>query len=139
MNEPSVHDHRVTGYRVDAEAARIVLHTRPESWQVGHAPVDVIFEGVAAYHLEHDNFGNILFDVEEIEIDDLVERARSALDAGRRHAWPGPWNESLEACRRHLRDEGARGWEISSSYGLSGWVAARSCRRVAAGVIGGGT
>jgi hypothetical protein len=62
VSERSVHDNRVTSYEVDAERRRIVLHTRFDERQpLEHT--DVVFEGVHAYHFEHDNFGNILFGV----------------------------------------------------------------------------
>jgi len=125
--EPSIHDNRVISYEVDGERRRIVLHTRLE----GRHPVeytDVVFDGVLAYHFEHDNFGNILFGVAEVPIPQLVGAWRSLFEEGSPYAWPGSWNESPEASIRHFEANGAKAFEISSSYGLAGWVVAASHR-----------
>lgn len=127
MRERSIHDNRVVSYEVDAEHRRIVLHTRFEERE----PVertDLVFEGVLAYHFEDDNFGNILLGVEEISIVQLVASDRQLFLDGSKYAWPGPWNESPEACVRYLESPEAKAFEISSSYGLSGWVVAASYR-----------
>lgn len=127
MQERSIHDNRVVAYEVDGEAKRIVLHTRFEDRQLVES-TDVIFEGVLAYHLENDNFGNILFGISEVPIADLVQGQRRLFEEGFRYAWPGPWNQSLESSLAHLQASGAKAFEISSSYGLAGWVIAASCR-----------
>jgi hypothetical protein len=124
----SVHDNRVIAYQVDCERRRIVLHTRFDERE----PVeltDVIFEGVEAYELAGDNFGNILFDVREIPIAQLVDEHRATFAEGVVFAWPGSWNESPEAALRHFEAEGVKAFEIASAFGLAGWVVARACRR----------
>jgi hypothetical protein len=127
VQEPSIHDNRVISYEVDGERRRIVLRTRFEDREpVEHT--DLIFEGVLAYHFENDNFGNILFGVEEVSVPQLVEGNRRLFDEGSKYAWPGPWNQSTQAAVQHLEAAGARAFEISSSYGLAGWVVAESYR-----------
>jgi hypothetical protein len=125
VQELSIHDNRVVSYEVDGERRRIVLHTRFED----RDPVectDLVFEGVLAYYFENDNFGNILFGVEEIPVSQLVAHNRRLFEAGSKYAWPGPWNESPEASIQHFESTGAKAFEISSSYGLDGWVVADS-------------
>jgi hypothetical protein len=127
MSERSIHDNRVVSYEVDGERRRITLHTRFEE----RAPVestDLIFEGVLAYHFENDNFGNILFGVEEVPISQLVEDWKSLFEEGFKYAWPGPWNESPDASIAHLQSQRAKAFQVSSSYGLAGWVIAASYR-----------
>jgi hypothetical protein len=125
VQERSIHDNRVISYEVDGERRRIVLHTRFEE----RDPVectDLVFEGVLAYYFENDNFGNILFGVEEIPVAELVARNRRLFEEGSKYAWPGSWNESPEVSIQHLESARARAFEISSSYGLGGWVVADS-------------
>ncbi|HTO70379.1 MAG TPA: hypothetical protein VMR31_11010 [Myxococcota bacterium] len=127
MPERSIHDSRVISYEVDGERRRIVLHTRfDERVPVEHT--DVIFEGVLAYHFENDNFGNILFSIEEVPVAQLVAGCRSLFEEGSKFAWPGPWNESPESSLDHIRSCGGKAFELSSSYGLDGWVIAESYR-----------
>src|SRR5882762_2441042 len=127
MPERSIHDNRVVSYEVDGAKRRIVLHTRFEERDRLEF-TDLIFEGVLAYHFENDNFGNILFGVEEVPAAQLVADDRSLFEKGSKFAWPGPWNESPEASISHFQSKGAKGFEISSSYGLDDWVIAESYR-----------
>jgi hypothetical protein len=126
-----IHDNDVVSYEVNGANRRIVLHTLydvPERREF----TDVIFDGVFAYYFEHDNFGNTLFGVEEVFVTQLVVDNRSLFEEGVKYAWPGPWNESPEASIDHFESNGAKGFEISSSYGLAGWAIAMSCRLEAA-------
>src|SRR5262245_9413230 len=128
MHELSIHDNRVVAYHVDCEQCQIILHTRFDE----RDPVeytDVVFEGVDAYNFEGDNFVNILFDVREVPISELVGEYRALFEEGVKYAWPGDWNDSPEAAIRHFQAEGAKAFEIASSFGLAGWVVAKSCRR----------
>jgi len=125
MQEPSIHDNRVVSYEVDGERRQIVMHTRFEAREPTEH-TDLIFEGVLAYHFENDNFGNILFGVEEIPVPQLVASYRSLFEKGTKYAWPGPWNTSPEVSVRDFESQGAKAFEISSSYGLAGWVVAKS-------------
>jgi hypothetical protein len=127
VQERSIHDNRVVSYEVDGDRRRIVLHTRFEEREPFEY-TDLIFEGVFAYHFQNDNFGNILFGVEEVGVSQLVFANSSLFEDGSKYAWPGPWNESIEACTGYLRTKGAKAFEISSSYGLDGWVIAESHR-----------
>jgi hypothetical protein len=129
MDGPSIHDNLLVGYEVDAEQRRIVLHTRfEERSPVEHT--DVLFEGVSAYRFEGDNFENILFGIDEVPLAHLLSKERALFEQGKEYAWPGLWNTSMDASLTHLRAEGAKGFEISSSLGMNGWVIARSCRFV---------
>lgn len=118
MDDLSIHDSRVVAYEVDCERRRIVLHTRRASRE----QIDVTFEGVVAYRIQNDNFGNILFSIREIPIHLLVSREEEVFQKGSGYAWPGPWNESSESAIQYMESKGARAFEISSSYGLTGWV-----------------
>jgi len=126
VQEPSIHDNRVVSYEVDGEHRRIVLHTRFEDREPIEC-TDVIFDAVLAYHFENDNFGNILFGVEEIPLPQLVACNRRLFEDGSKYAWPGPWNRSPEASVQHFESNQAKAFEISSSCGLAGWVVAGSC------------
>ncbi len=120
----SVHDNHVVGYSVDPVARRILLHTRSDAARAEET--DVIFDGVLAYHFQGDNFATVLFSVDEESLESTVESARDLFIRGVEHMWPGPWNESPEIALRYLRSEGAKAFRVSASYGMTGWVIARS-------------
>jgi hypothetical protein len=126
MAELSIHDNRIVSYEVDGERERIVFHTRFEETEP-FEKTDLIFDKVFAYHLEHDNFGNIIYGVEEISLSGLLTSQRPVFERGQKYGWPGPWNGSPESSLEHLEADGAKAFQISSSYGLTGWVIARSC------------
>ena len=127
MPERSVHDNRIVAYQVDAERRRIVLHTRDEE-PVPAEQTDIVFEGVLAYYFEGDDFDTILFDVEEIALEQLVDENRVRFEGGQKYCWPGTWNKSPEASLHHFQSKGAKAFAITSSCGLDGWVVADACR-----------
>lgn len=125
MKEISIHDNLVKGYSVFCEERRIVLHAECCDGAVD-GKTDVIFNGVEAYFFYGDNMQSILFDIEECEIDQILDRFADEFQTGIKYCWPGTWNKSIEACREHLDQQQSRGWIINSSYGMGGFVIAKN-------------
>lgn len=125
MTEISIHDNIVTGYTVSCETREIVLHTEFRD-QEPNEKTDVIFRGVEAYHIMGDNMQSVLFDVYECTIDQILLDFNSEFEEGVKYAWPGPWNESPKACREYFEKHECKAWMISSSYGMAGFVMAKS-------------
>jgi hypothetical protein len=124
MTEISVHDNIVTGYEVSCEKRELVIHTEFRDIEPKEK-TDIIFRGVEAYHLDRDNMNSILFDVTERSIEGIMEDFSPEFESGVKYAWPGPWNESSQSCREYFVKQNCKGWEISSSYGLEGFVIAK--------------
>lgn len=128
--ELSVHDNFVYAYHVDCEERRVVLHTvfrdrEPQEF------TDVVFSDVVAHHLEHALPGNILFDITESDIEVLVRENERLLTDSWRYGWPPvTYKGDLAALVEALKAASVRGYSISSSYGLSGWILAGACERV---------
>src|SRR5262245_26496910 len=119
----SVHDNVLVSYEVLCEERKIVLHTEfrerkpPEQTRV-------VFTGVVAYRFENDTLGSILFDIETVPVGDLLQERRAEIqEAARFTAWP--WAEDLDAAPRLLAEKGVKGFVLSSSYGMTGWVLAQ--------------
>ncbi len=86
---------------------------------------NVIFEGVQGHHFENDAFGNIILGVETVSVKNLLTEFGSEISESYRMAGsPGPWAADLSSAPDYLRERGIKGFTISSSYGLSGWVLA---------------
>jgi hypothetical protein len=102
-----IHDNNVYSYCVDCENGTLVLHTVFDEPNRGIEYVDVCFEGVVAHQFDHVLEGNILFGIEVVDIGGVPGI--------------GPVREVVECA-------GSQVFEIGSSYGLSGWVAANSVR-----------
>jgi hypothetical protein len=129
-----VHDNHLYAYVVDCENQRIVLHTVFRDREP-HEFTDVVFHGVCAHHFEQALPGNILFDVEEIDVDVLVRENASLFEASWRYAWPPiEYRGDLATLTAALRGASIRAYSVSSSLGLSGWVLARTCERYSRGV-----
>ena len=121
----SVHDHTIVGYEVDALNRRLVFQTEHKSNGADIERCTVIFSGVEAYYLEHDSFGTILFGIEEVPATTLFDNNLARFEAGHRAAgWPRFWKRNADDARRYLAEHKTRGFEISSSIGMSGWVLA---------------
>ncbi len=131
QEERSVHDNFVYGYSVDCERRRLVLHTAYKDREP-HEFTDIVFRDVVAHHFEHVLPGNILFDVEEVDLTHLVRENAALFGQSWRYAWPPfEYDGDLELLIRLMQAASVRAYAIGSSYGLSGWVLAGSSERVA--------
>ncbi|QQO22456.1 hypothetical protein JJB98_22245 [Bradyrhizobium diazoefficiens] len=127
---PSLHDYFLISYEVHCEARRITLRTRPDTRpHPGISPsLDrvVLFDGVEGYHFEGDAFGNIIFSLTEVPVEKLLLDHQTEInDSYRMSGAPGPWAADLSSAGAMLGAKGIRGFELSSSYGLSGWLLAK--------------
>jgi hypothetical protein len=123
MTKISLHDNIVTGYTISCDRREVVIHTVFRD-RLPNEKINVVFRGVEAYHLVGDNMQSILFDVAECPTDGILREFSSEFESGIHYAWPGPWNESPESCRKHFEDLNCKTWRISSSYGMGGFVIA---------------
>ena len=85
-----------------------------------------MFEGVEGYQFQDDAFGNIIFSLTENSIDQaLRDHSAEIRESYRMSGAPGPWADNLDSAGAILGAKGVRGFELSSSYGLSGWILAK--------------
>ena len=127
---PSLHDDFLISYEVHCEARRIVLRarrdTRPDPKPGPALDRIVSFEGVEGYRFWDDAFGNIIFSLAEVPIDKIFLNHRSEIEESHRMSGaPGPWAGDLDSASAVLGAKGVKGFELSSSYGLSGWILAK--------------
>jgi len=124
MSKISVHDNFIVSYTVDCAKREIRLRTEYRDREPLKL-TDIVFRGVLAYHFEGDNFNSIMFDVEEVEPEQIVKQNRALFEEGQRHCWPGSWNESEASAIQHIKKERLKGFFLRASYGMGGWVLAR--------------
>ena len=127
---PSLHDYFLISYEVHSEARQITLRarldTRPCPPPDPASDCVIAFEGVEGYHFRDDAFGNIIFSLTEISIDKVLLDYHSEItESYRMSGAPGPWAGDLDSASAVLGAKGIRGFELSSSYGLSGWILAK--------------
>jgi hypothetical protein len=129
--EPSVHDNFVYAYSVDCEGRRLTLHTAYRDREPQEF-TDVVFREVVAHQFEHVLPGNILLDVEEADVADVVRENGRLLAHSWRYGWPPvEYRGNLDTLIDLLKGSSVRAYTVGSSFGLSGWVLAGSCERVA--------
>jgi hypothetical protein len=122
----SVHDNVLVSYEVRCEARVITLRTEYRTANKPTEFTNVIFEGVQGYRFENDAFGNIIFGLETVPAEHLLaEFAADISEAYRMAGSPGPWAANLGSAAEYLRERDIKGFTLSSSYGLSGWVLAK--------------
>ena len=123
---PSIHDNLLISYEVQCEARAIVFHTE---YRVPDRPTELVtlsFEGVQGYHFKNDAFGNIIFSVDTVPLEELLAELAAEISESYREAGaPGPWAANLERAPEHLGGLGIKGFVLSSSHGMSGWMLAK--------------
>jgi hypothetical protein len=123
---PSIHDNLLVSYEVRCEERIITLRTEYREENKPTEFTNVVFEGVQGYHFENDVFGNIIFDVATVPVEQfLTQYGAEISESYRMGGAPGTWAANLGSAPDHLREQGIKGFILSSSSGLSGWVLAR--------------
>ena len=123
-----VHDSLLVAYSVNSESGELSLSCQPHHG-CGTAPFIVVFAGVAAHSFEFPLLPAILFDITQVPAADLLKTEWPAIERGSKQCgWPGPWAETLAGSVSYAAASDLCGFQIESSYGLEGWVLARSAR-----------
>jgi hypothetical protein len=131
QSKRSIHDNFVTSYIVDCEGRRITLHTVYRDREPFEY-TDVVFRDVFAHRFEYGLEGNILFDVEEVDVAGIVQGEADLFAKSWRYGWPPfEYKGDLAELVRSMEAASAHAFALNSSYGLSGWVIARSFEAVA--------
>ncbi|WP_038158887.1 hypothetical protein [Verrucomicrobium sp. BvORR106] len=121
---PSVHDNYLYGYEFDARTSTLVLrtcypHNTPAEF------TDVWFYDVWTHHVESVLGHDIIFDIEDSGIDQEVNSFGDLFKRLKEYGWPrteGAEDSLPDLVQRH----GLKVWHIASSYGVAGFVVARS-------------
>jgi hypothetical protein len=123
---PSVHDNKLVSYEVQCEARTITIRTERRERDAPTQFANIILTGVQAYHLQNDAFGNIIFDLEGVPVDQFLRDYGAEIsESFRRTGAPGPWAANPSDAAKYLREQDAQAFILSSSYGLDGWILAR--------------
>jgi hypothetical protein len=123
-----VHDSLLVGYSVSSRSHEIVLSIDPHH---GNAPrpFSIRFTGVAAHQFVYPHLPSILFAIDELPAEKWIrDKWTELVEGSRENGWPGFPVETVEEASEHLARESLLAFEVSSSYGLSGWVLAKALR-----------
>ena len=120
--EISIHDNSILSYTIDCEKESITFHT-VLSDNEPHEYTDVIFTKVVGYHFEGDNFQTILFDIYQASPEEVYASHCELFERRKNYAWPFNYN-SKQGLMEKLDKKSVKGFFISSSYGMEGFVLA---------------
>jgi hypothetical protein len=121
---PSLHDYLLISYAVNCDAHQIRLRARSEAW-AGSKERTILFDEVEAYSFKNDAFGNVISELREVPLDRVLREHGSEMTKAYRQAGACPWADNLSSASEVLAAKGVKGFELSASYGLSGWVLAK--------------
>jgi hypothetical protein len=127
---PSLHDDFLVSYAVNCETRQITLQAKrdPRLPATKGVQMDrtIVFNGVEGYQFENDAFGNIIFSLDTVPIEQVFAAYGPRIEASYEMAGaPGPWAADLMSAKKILTAKGVHGFILSSSYGLSGWILAK--------------
>lgn len=123
----SYHDYHLTGYRVDGEAKSVTFEL---AWSYPDDPNPrpeevLVFTKVEGYLLEHDLGVSIVNAFEEADLEDSVRSLAGRFENSAKWGWLAFWRENIGGTLKHLRNIGARFYQLIPSYGLCGWLVCR--------------
>ena len=108
---PSLHDDYLVSYEVNCEARQIKLSARRAESTEQNMTRTIVFDGVEGYHFQNDAFGNIIFSLEEVPVEQLLSDYGSMIAESYRMAGaPGPWAADLSSAGQALASEGVKGF-----------------------------
>jgi hypothetical protein len=121
-----VHDGEIVAYSVDSRARELTLVLAPGKGSAG-AEIKLVFRGVIAHQFIYPELPSIVSDLEDVPVIDFVTKNWGKFSEGSRQCgWPGPWATSLDTAVAYCASEEIKAYELSESYGMFGWVLAKS-------------
>ena len=124
-----IHDSQVVAYSVDSLTEEVVLHLRagPE----GSPLFGLRFHGAVAHQFPYPLMPSWVFDLVAIPAEEILAREWDIIAEGHRLVgWPGGWAQSLDSALAYCSDNCLTGYDLETSYGMHGWVLAKSVEYV---------
>ena len=129
-----VHDSLIIGYSVNSEAQELVLSMQPHHGSAP-SPFNIVFDNVAAHCFEAPLLPAILAEIIPVSAEWLITEQWQRIAHGFNSCgWPGSWADTLANAKHFVKSSSLQGFQVESSYGLSGWVLARSAKFIASGL-----
>jgi hypothetical protein len=125
VDVPTLHDFEITGYRVDGSAQRLQFSLVTPKGTAKRGTGELTFSGVQGYLLENDPGMNIVFAVERVALPAFIEEKAERFIVSANCGWPLFWRGSVQDTIAWLTAKECHPWELSTSYGLMGWVVAK--------------
>jgi len=119
-----LHDSEIISYVVDLKGRKIKIHMEQHASTLVKN-IDIIFSDVLAHSFNNELSGSIIFDIDKYDITKFMEDNRGLLEKQKNYCWPMYYDTTKELANKLLQEQYCY-YVISSSYGLSGWILAKS-------------
>ena len=109
-----------------SETQELILSLQPHHGSATE-PFNVVFDGVVAHRFEAPLLPAILAEIFPVSAERLIAEHWPSIERGYKDSgWPGPWADTFANASHFSQSSGIQAFQIESSYGLSGWVLAKS-------------
>lgn len=121
-----MHDNIITSYQVNFVEKTLILYSYNPNKNLTEK---LIASEVLTHSFENILPNSIILCVEELTIDDFLNDNREELESKKQYCWP-IYFENISSLQLFLFNNSYRYIRISSSYGLCGWILAKSFKTV---------
>lgn len=119
-----VHDNEIMSYEVDLKNHQIIVHTQYQKSAL-IKNTDIVFHNVLVHFFQNELSGSIIFDIEKYDIIRFLKNNSDLLKKQKNYCWPMAYDTEEELTEKLLEGQYSY-YVISSSYGLNGWILAKS-------------
>ncbi len=117
----SVHESEIVSYGVDFQKRKITLQTIRENKD---SVIVIEFIDVLTHVFETQLQGNIILDINTLEVDRFIKHNKEVLEKQKNYGWPIHYT-TTEDLLEYLQHERYNYYVISASFGLNGWIIAK--------------
>ena len=120
----SFHDNEIIRYEVNLREREVIIYTqiRKDSNTIRFK---IVFSNVIAHLFENELPGSIILELRKDSLGDFIRENKEILNSMREFLWPVDY-DTFEELQEILLDAGYRYYSIISSYGLCGWILAKT-------------
>ncbi|WP_234264552.1 hypothetical protein [Hydrogenophaga sp. NFH-34] len=137
----SWHDFHITGFAVAGKLQELAFDLEwPYESETDVRRAQLKFTGVECYYLEHDLGANIVYAFSEESLGEFLTEWSEKFEVQCKWGWPSFWRAKphpprsleleLKDSLAYLSEKQVKCFDLSSSYGLSGWVLASGVQEV---------
>ena len=123
----SYHDYHIHGYEVDSLERRIKIKLAWPEESGSYKIKYVIFNGVYGYELKNDSMASIVFEFEEVALNEFIDEFGEEIgESYRQNGSYGSWAHDMNNAEDELRKNNVKPVILSSSMGMVGWLLTQS-------------
>lgn len=117
----SIHDSIIQSYQTDFESSKIEMTIKTADEEKGK----ILFEGFFAFFFENQLPNSIILDIVEEDVEAFIANNNELLAKSKDYSWPMDY-EYIEELVNHIQKHSYKYYNIQASYGLNGWILAKS-------------